>query len=77
MPDRGAHAARRKDVDNMVGVGPSNWEDGEDESESEAKSLGRKSASLIMRSLCNISASGVNIHWASLSSSIHLLELGD
>lgn len=33
MPDRGAHAARRKDVDNMVGVEPSNWEDGKDESE--------------------------------------------
>lgn len=49
MPDRGAHAARRKDVDNMVGVRPSYWEDGEDESESEAKSSGRNSASLIMR----------------------------
>jgi hypothetical protein len=33
----------------MVGVGPSNWEDGEDESEPEAKSSGRKPASLIMR----------------------------
>jgi hypothetical protein len=49
MTGRGAHAARRKDVDNMVGVGPSNWEDGEDESEPEAKSSGRKPASLIMR----------------------------
>lgn len=27
MPDRGAHAARRNDVDNMVDVRPSNWEE--------------------------------------------------
>jgi hypothetical protein len=40
---------------------PATGEDGEDESESEAKSSGRKSESLIMWSLCNICASGVII----------------
>jgi hypothetical protein len=54
MPDKGAQAARLNDVDNMVDVRPSNWEDGDGESEPEAKSSGRKSASLIMRILHNI-----------------------
>jgi hypothetical protein len=49
MPDKGAQAARLNDVDNMVDVRPSNWEDGDGESEPEAKSSGRKPASLIMR----------------------------
>lgn len=40
---------------------PATGEDGEDESEPEAKSSGRKPESLIMRSLCNIYASGVMI----------------
>jgi hypothetical protein len=54
MPDKGVQAARLNDVDNMIDVRPSNWEDSDGESESEAKSSGRKSASLIMRILCNL-----------------------
>lgn len=61
MPDKGAQAARRNDVDNMVDVRPKNWEDGEDESESEAKSSGRNSATLIMRGLGNPATGRVSV----------------
>lgn len=59
MPGKGAPATRRNDVDNMVGVSPVTGRTVENESESEAKSSGRNSASLIMRGLCNIYAWGV------------------